>query len=80
MKRLVLAAVIAAFFFQAARAQGMRLLRYPAIRGDLVVFTYAGDLWVADRRGGAARRLTTHAGEERRAHISPDGSQIAFIA
>jgi tricorn protease len=58
----------------------MRLLRYPTVRGDVIMFTYAADLWVADRRGGAARRLTTHAGEERRARISPDGSLVAFVA
>jgi tricorn protease len=80
LKRLVFAAIIAAFSLQAASAQEMRLLRYPAIRGDVVVFTYAADLWVADRRGGAARRLTSHPGEERRARISPDGSLIAFVA
>lgn len=80
MKRLLFAALLAAFSLQAARAQEARLLRYPTVRGDWVVFTYAADLWAADRKGGAARRLTTHAGEERRARISPDGSQIAFVA
>ncbi|HEX8560052.1 MAG TPA: PDZ domain-containing protein [Pyrinomonadaceae bacterium] len=80
MKRLLFAALLAAFSLQAARAQEARLLRYPTVRGDWVVFTYAADLWAADRKGGAARRLTTHAGEERRARISPDGSLIAFVA
>jgi tricorn protease len=81
LKRLLFAALLAAFSLQqAARAQEARLLRYPTVRGDWVVFTYAADLWAADRRGGAARRLTTHAGEERRARISPDGSLIAFVA
>ena len=80
MKRLLFAALFAALSLQAARAQEARLLRYPTVWGDRVVFTYAADLWAADRRGGAARRLTTHEGEERRARISPDGSQIAFVA
>jgi tricorn protease len=80
LKRLLFAALVAAFSLQTIQAQEMRLLRYPTIRGDAVVFTYAGDLWAADRRGGSARRLTTHAGEERRARISPDGSLIAFVA
>lgn len=58
----------------------MRLMRYPAINGDTVVFTYASDLWVANRSGGRARRLTSHAGDEIRARISPDGSLVAFTA
>ncbi|MEO1085181.1 MAG: hypothetical protein AAFY88_13155, partial [Acidobacteriota bacterium] len=41
-----------------------RLLRYPDIHGDQVVFTYAGDLWLASTDGGAARRLTAHPGVE----------------
>lgn len=80
MKWLLPVVLFAALTQQAAQAQEMRLLRYPTIHGDSVVFTYASDLWVADRRGGAARRLTTHPGEERRARVSPDGSLIAFVA
>src|SRR4051812_9293193 len=56
----------------------MRLLRYPAIHGDTVVFTYASDLWVWNRNGGYARRLTSSNGAETRPRISPDGTMIAF--
>lgn len=62
------------------RAQEMRLPRFPAIHGDTVVFTYAADLWTADRKGGLARRLTAHPGEETGARISPDGKRVAFLA
>ena len=55
-----------------------RLLRYPAIHGDTVVFTYAGDLWVSNVKGGTARRLTSHPGQEIRPKISPDGTLVAF--
>lgn len=58
----------------------MRLMRYPAIHGDTVVFTYASDLWVGKLGGGYARRLTSHAGDEIRPRISPDGTQVAFSA
>ncbi|WP_233578171.1 S41 family peptidase [Tautonia sociabilis] len=55
-----------------------KLLRFPDLHGDTVVFTYAGDLWTASSSGGLARRLTAHPGQELFAKFSPDGSQIAF--
>lgn len=63
-----------------ATAQAPGYYRHPAIHGDTVVFTAEGDLWAVAVTGGAARRLTTHAGEESRAVISPDGAQVAFTA
>ncbi len=55
-----------------------RLLRFPDIQGDRVVFTYAGDLWLAPATGGSATRLTAHPGLEQFAKFSPDGQWIAF--
>ncbi|HEY6400653.1 MAG TPA: peptidase S41, partial [Blastocatellia bacterium] len=55
-----------------------KLLRFPDIHGDRVVFTYGGDLWVASTSGGAATRLTAHPGVEVFAKFSPDGKWIAF--
>ncbi len=55
-----------------------RLLRFPDLHGDKVVFTYAGDLWTAPFGGGLAARLTAHPGLELFAKFSPDGKQIAF--
>src|SRR5204862_4230619 len=39
---------------------------------------FAGDLWIAAREGGAARRLTSHVGDELYPKFSPDGKWIAF--
>ncbi len=81
MTLFLLAAATVGFAQDPAPAGEMRLMRFTTVHGDTVVFTYASDLWMADRRGeGYARRLTTHAGEERRARISPDGRQVAFAA
>jgi tricorn protease len=57
-----------------------RLLRYPDIHDNRVIFTYAGDLWLSPRDGGQARRLTAHPGIEYFAKFSPDGRWIAFSA
>ncbi len=55
-----------------------KLLRFPDLHGDRVVFTYAGDLWVAPLAGGDAVRLTAARGVELFAKWSPDGRWIAF--
>jgi tricorn protease len=55
-----------------------RLLRFPAIHGNQVVFTYAGDLFTVPATGGVARRLTTDVGFEMFARFSPDGRTLAF--
>ena len=72
--------IIALFFATAAAAQEnlTRLLRQPDIHGDKVAFVYAGDIWLADVRGGDARRLTSDEGIEYFPKFSPDGRQIAF--
>jgi len=54
--------------------------RYPALWGDTIVFAAEGDLWKVPVAGGAARRLTTHPGEETNPVISPDGRTLAFTA
>ena len=55
-----------------------KLLRFPDIHGDTVVFVYAGDIWTAPTGGGTATRITTHPGQELFPRFSPDGRWIAF--
>ena len=55
-----------------------RLLRFPAIHGDQIVFTYAGDLYSVASQGGVARKLTSDPGFEMFARFSPDGKWLAF--
>lgn len=57
-----------------------KLLRFPDIHGDRVVFTYGGDLWTAPASGGSAIRLTAHPGIEVFGKFSPDGKWIAFTS
>ncbi|MGH9833224.1 MAG: S41 family peptidase, partial [Blastocatellia bacterium] len=77
--RLFCSFVFAAIVFTPLSASAQtKLLRFPDIHGDKVVFTYGGDLWLASTNGGAATRLTTHPGVEVFAKFSPDGKWIAF--
>jgi tricorn protease len=68
-------------FASAASAQSARgYYRYPALHGDTIVLAAEGDLWTVPIAGGAARRITTHPGEETSPAISPDGRMLAFTA
>lgn len=67
-------------FAQAAIANDTRLLRFPDIHEDRVVFVYAGDLYIASSSGGTAVALTSHEGLEQFPKFSPDGSLIAYSA
>lgn len=77
---LMLLLIIAGATFFSLAQEEMRLMRFPAIHGDQVVFSYAGDLYTVNVEGGIARRLTTHPGYEMFSRFSPDGKQIAFTA
>jgi tricorn protease len=55
-----------------------KLLRFPDIHVDTVVFCYGGDLWKAPATGGTAVRLTAHSGQELFPKFSPNGKWIAF--
>lgn len=65
--------------FQMVHAQQeARLLRFPTISGESIVFSYAGDLYTVPRAGGLARKMTSDVGIEIFARFSPDGKTLAF--
>ncbi|MHC4088510.1 MAG: S41 family peptidase, partial [Planctomycetota bacterium] len=79
MNRLFVLCVLAVLIVNTAFAQGeARLLRFPTIHEDQIVFTYAGDLYSVRSTGGVARKLTNHEGFEMFARFSPDGQYLAF--
>jgi tricorn protease len=71
-------AILAALSVASAASAGTRLLRFPDVCGDRIVFTYAGDLWTASTQGGTATRLTAGPGLEQSARFSPDCTTVAF--
>jgi tricorn protease len=62
----------------ASSASGTKLLRFPNVWHDRIVFSYAGDLWTCGTQGGTATRLTSSPGLKLFAKFSPDGRYIAF--
>ena len=80
MRYLVFALLLCLLVSVRATAQGTRLLRQPTVSRDQVAFEYGGDLWIVQRSGGQARRLTSTPGAEADPHFSPDGGQIAFTS
>jgi tricorn protease len=75
--KAILAVLFPLFSFVYSYGQ-TKLLRYPDIYANHVVFTYASDLWTASTSGGIATRITAHPGLEVFAKFSPDGKYIAF--
>ena len=78
--RLALSALMSGVLVAPALAQTPRqvFMRYPTIHGDSVVFESCGNLWLVDRKGGTAQRLTTDPGFDILPRFSPDGKYIAF--
>lgn len=57
-------------------------LRYPAIspNGETIVFTYQGDLYKVETKGGLAYPITVHEARDFMPVWSHDGEQIAFAS
>lgn len=78
MRNTVIAFLLVFFSAQLYAQQEARLLRFPAIHANQIVFTYAGDLYTVKATGGIARKLTNHEGFEMFPRFSHDGKWIAF--
>src|ERR1700686_2420140 len=71
-------AAAALIWSSASHAAATKLLRFPNVWHDRIVFSYAGDLWTVGTQGGTAARLTSNPGLELFGKFSPDGRYIAF--
>lgn len=60
------------------QSQGPLLLENPTVSRTQIAFSYAGDIWIVERSGGNARRLTSTPAREVYPIFSPDGSQVTF--
>lgn len=57
-----------------------RIYRYPDVSDTKIVFSFADNLWLVDKTGGQAVRLSSPPGPELFPRFSPDGNTIAFSA
>src|ERR1044072_1812042 len=62
----------------AQSAQGPMPFQTPAVSRAQIAFVYAGSVWLVNREGGDARRLTNSPGDEAAPAFSPHRAQIAF--
>ena len=46
----------------AANGPATRLLRTPTVSATHIAFAYANNIWIVERSGGSARRLTSFQG------------------
>ena len=75
---LALPLVTVAVLSAAPNGEPTKLLRSPAISTSHIAFAYANNIWIVERAGGNARRLTSFQGQTLNPHFSPDGRTIAF--
>ena len=78
MRTLILFIAILTATVATAAEPATRLLRNPTISATHIAFTYASNIWIVERAGGNARRLTTFQGQSSNPHFSPDGKRVAF--
>jgi tricorn protease len=77
--RVLLSSILLLFILMVPlRGEETRLLRQPTVSATQIAFVYANDLWIVNRSGGEARRLTASEGAETEPLFSPDGKWIAF--
>ena len=78
MKKFLFSALMLFAALSASVAEEARLLRFPTVGGETIVFSYAGDLYSVSVNGGEAKKLTYGDSYDMFAKISPDGKSIAF--
>ncbi|MBK9240741.1 MAG: PD40 domain-containing protein [Acidobacteria bacterium] len=78
--RSTLTLALAAFLAVAglASAEPIKFARYPHVSQGKLVFSYHGDIWIANENGSNATRLTAHVARDVFPRLSPDGRWVAF--
>jgi tricorn protease len=64
----------------AAHADPIKFARYPHVSQGKLVFSYHGDIWIANENGSNPQRLTAHIARDIFPRLSPDGRWVAFTS
>lgn len=75
---LTLSVALAGLTPPAAAQSPVRFVMDPHVHGDLVAFSYHGDLWLVGTDGTPQRRLTNNLARDAAPRFSPDGRLVAF--
>lgn len=78
MSKIYLSIIWLLFTCLFTAAQNRFPFQMPTASHKQITFVYAGEIWVVERNGGEARKLTNQAGEKLTPVFSPDETQIAF--
>ncbi len=63
-----------------ASAEPIKFARYPHVSQGKLVFSYHGDIWIANVDGSNPTRLTAHIARDTFPRLSPDGRWVAFTS
>ena len=80
MKLNLLYLIFFTLFTQNNLSQGTRLLRNPDLSDNHITFTYASDIWIVNKSGGLAKRITSTPAVENDPYFSPNGKWLAFTS
>ena len=78
MTRLLTLALGCLLTSSLAFAEPIKFARYPHVSQGKLVFSYHGDIWIANEDGTSPRQLTTHVARDVFPRLTPDGQWVAF--
>ena len=73
-------ALLTAVLVSNAAAEPVKFVRHPHASNGKLVFSYHGDIWIANENGSSPMRLTAHVARDTFPRLSPDGRWVAFTS